>query len=266
MEELVRTFEEFVARVSPDGFMVLEGTDLNNKRLIEKSKMRVITYALDASLEFSAKNLRFTNFSSRYTLLRMGKEIGEVELSVPGKQNISNSLAVFAVGFEFGLDFASITNGLRSFVGARRRFSTVGEYQGILVIDDYAHHPTEIRATLAAARSGWPGRRIICIFQPHRFTRTLLLKDDFAGAFGDADKSIITDVYAASENPIPGISGKTIADLLDSKKTTYIPKKELIAEQLIEEVKAGDMILTLGAGDIYTVGKEILARLRMKEI
>jgi UDP-N-acetylmuramate--alanine ligase len=134
-----------------------------------------------------------------------------------------------------------------------------------LIIDDYAHHPTEIRATLSAARSGWKGRRIICIFQPHRYTRTVLLKDGFAGAFDSADKIIITDIYGASENPIPGVSGKTIVDLLDPEKTTYVPKKEQIPEQLIKDIREGDIILTLGAGDIYTIGKEILARLKMRE-
>jgi len=135
----------------------------------------------------------------------------------------------------------------------------------VLVVDDYAHHPTEIRATLSAARLGWPGKRVICVFQPHRYSRTLLLKDQFAAAFTDADKIIISDIYAASEKPIPGISGKTIADGIQNKEVVYIPRKEKISEYLIREVKEGDIILTLGAGDIYTVGKETLARLRIKK-
>ena len=140
--------------------------------------------------------------------------------------------------------------------------AAVGER--VLIIDDYAHHPTEIKATLAAARSGWPGRRIICVFQPHRYTRTFLLKDDFAKAFGDADQVIITDIYAASEKPIPGVSGRTIADQLEARTTAYVPKKEQIAETLIKALKPGDIVMTLGAGDIYNVGKELLARLKMK--
>jgi UDP-N-acetylmuramate--alanine ligase len=215
-------------------------------------------------MEYSAKELTFANFTSRYVLMRRDKELGAVELSVPGWQNILNSLAVFAVGFEFGLDFVTIAGALRTFVGARRRFSTVGEQDGILLIDDYAHHPTEISATLKAARSGWPERRIICVFQPHRYTRTMILKEKFAGAFDYADRIIITDIYAASETPIPGVSGQTIAGLLDKEKTRYIPKKEQIAERLIKELKPGDIVLTLGAGDIYTVGKELLSRLKMK--
>jgi UDP-N-acetylmuramate--alanine ligase len=229
-----------------------------------KRHQKFITYGLDPAMEYSAGELTFENYSSRFVLSRAGKPLGAVELSVPGWQNILNSLAVFAVGFEYGLDLATISGALRAFVGARRRFSTVGEQDGVLVIDDYAHHPTEIRATLKAARDGWPERRVICIFQPHRFTRTMILKDKFAGAFDHADRTIITDIYAASESPIPGITGKTIADLLDPAKTSFIPKKEQIAEQLVKELKAGDLVLTLGAGDIYTVGKELLARLKMK--
>lgn len=265
MEELLSTFSKFMERLAGGGPIVIDGTDPNNRQLMKKGKQKFITYGLDPAMEYSAGNLKFTEFSSRFALLRNGKELGPVELSVPGWQNVLNSLAVFAVAQHLGLDFGSIAGALRTFVGARRRFSKVGEQNEILIIDDYAHHPTEIRATLAAARSGWPGRRIICIFQPHRYTRTLLLKDKFAGCFADADRVVITDIYAASENPIPGISGKTLADLLDPKKTTFIPRKEQIPEQLIKEIKEGDIVLTLGAGDIYTVGKEILARLRMKD-
>jgi len=264
IDELIRTFEEFAGKVSKDGFIIAEGTDPNNRHLMQKIDARFVTYGFDPLLDYSASDLSFSSYTSRFTVIKNRQEVGRAELSIPGKQNILNSLAVFAVGFEFGLEFSEIASALKTFVGARRRFSTVGEQAGILVIDDYAHHPTEVRATLAAARAGWPGRRIICVFQPHRYTRTFLLKDQFATAFGEADMIIINDIYAASENPIPGISGKTIADLLDPTKTAYIPRKELIAEQLAKEVREGDLVLTLGAGDIYTVGKELLSRLKMK--
>jgi UDP-N-acetylmuramate--alanine ligase len=264
MDELLATFERFAERTAEDGLIVVDGTDPNNQQLMERVKRDYLTYGLDPAMDYSASEIRYENFCSTYTLLRGGEPAGEVNLSVPGWQNVLNSLAVFAVAEHYGLELGTVANALKSFVGARRRFSTVGEQDGILVIDDYAHHPTEIKATLSAARSGWPGRRIICIFQPHRYTRTFLLRDKFAGAFGAADKTIITDVYAASEAPMPGVSGKTIVELLDPEKTEYIPKKELIAEHLVKELQPGDIIMTLGAGDIHTVGKEILARLRMK--
>ncbi|MBN3033890.1 MAG: UDP-N-acetylmuramate--L-alanine ligase [Candidatus Saganbacteria bacterium] len=264
MDELLSTFERFMACLPAGGLVVIDGSDPNNQRLIGKGGRRFITYGLAPEMEYGARELSFAGFSSRYVLTRRGQELGAVELSVPGRQNILNSLAVFAVSVEFGLDFVTVAGALRTFVGARRRFSTVGEQNGVLLIDDYAHHPTEISATLKAARSGWPERRIICVFQPHRYTRTMILKEQFAGAFGDADRVIITDVYAASETPLPGVSGRTIAELLDREKTRYLPKKEQIAERLIKELKPGDIVLTLGAGDIYTVGKELLARLKMK--
>ncbi|OGC11276.1 UDP-N-acetylmuramate--L-alanine ligase [candidate division WOR-1 bacterium RIFOXYA12_FULL_52_29] len=264
-EELFRTFEEFASRVPANGFILVDGTDPNNRRLMERAGKRFITYGLDPGMEYSAKNLKHSKFNSSYILLKNGEEVGEVGLSVPGWQNVLNSLAVFAIGFEFGIDFSLMVSALQTFVGARRRFSIVGEQSDIMIIDDYAHHPTEIKATLSAARAGWPKRKIVCVFQPHRYTRTKLLKDRFGTAFSDADRVIISDIYAASEKPIPGISGKTIANLLDKEKASYIPKKEKIVEQLMKELKPGDMLLTVGAGDIYTVAKEILLRLKMRD-
>lgn len=263
MSALIRTFEQFARNISPDGFLLVDASDQNNQQLMKKLKARFITYGLNGNAEYTARDLRFKEFGSRFTLLRSGQELGEVELVVPGWQNVLNSLPVFALGFEFGLDFNSIAGALRTFVGARRRFQTVGELNDILIVDDYAHHPTEIKATLSAARSGWPDKRLICIFQPHRYSRTMLLKDEFTKAFGDADKIVITDIYAASEKPIPGISGQTIADGIKDRDVLYVPKKEGIVEHLMQDIKPGDLIMTLGAGDIYTVGKEILARLKL---
>jgi UDP-N-acetylmuramate--alanine ligase len=265
MDRLFGTFRQFLELLPANGLAVIDATNEYNRRLMAEGERRFLTYGLDPKMEFSATDIRYDKFSSRFMLVRKGLELGEVSLSVPGWQNILNSLAVAALAFELDIPFSSLTSGLHSFGGARRRFSLVGEYAGVMVIDDYAHHPTEVKATLAAARSGWPDRRLICAFQPHRYSRTMILKDDFATAFDVADKVIITDIYAASEAPIQGISGKTIADLLPPAKTTYIEKKELIAATLAPELRAGDIVLTLGAGDIYTVGKELLSRLRMRE-
>ncbi|MBU0672871.1 MAG: UDP-N-acetylmuramate--L-alanine ligase [Candidatus Margulisbacteria bacterium] len=265
MARLLKTFEKFAKRIAKDGFIILDVNDANNRDLMKKLETRFITYGLNGEAEYTARDLNFKHFGSRFKLVRSGKALGEVDLIVPGWQNVLNSLPVFAVGFEFGLDFHAIAAALRTFVGARRRFQTVGEYNGILIVDDYAHHPTEVRATLSAARLGWPKRRVICVFQPHRFSRTMLLKDRFGQAFGDADKIIITDIYAASEPPIPGISGKTIADAIEGKDVEYIARKEKIVDHLMQDVKEGDLIMTLGAGDIYTVGKEFLSRLKIKK-
>jgi UDP-N-acetylmuramate--alanine ligase len=263
MEALLATFEKFANQTDDQGFILVDGSDQNNQILMSKVKKRFITYGLKGEVEYSAKNLFFKNFGSKYQLVRAGKECGEVELSVPGWQNVLNSLPVLAIGFELGLDFLTIANALRTFSGARRRFQTVGEINDILIVDDYAHHPTEIKATLSAARLGWPDRRLIAIFQPHRYSRTMLLKEQFATAFSDADKIVINDIYAASEKPIPGISGATIAKAIKGKEVEYIPRKEKIVKYLMDELKSNDLVLTLGAGDIYTVGKELLAQLKL---
>ncbi|MBU1026214.1 MAG: UDP-N-acetylmuramate--L-alanine ligase [Candidatus Margulisbacteria bacterium] len=265
MKVVMDTFVKFAKNVAKDGFILIDANDANNKKLMQRVEARFITYGLAGDVEYTARDLSYKKFGSRFTLVRKGEELGQVELSVPGWQNVLNSLPVFAIGFEVGLDFASVASSLRTFVGARRRFQTMGEFQDMLIIDDYAHHPTEIRATLAAARSGWPNKRIVCVFQPHRFSRTVLLKDQFGRAFGDADKIIVSDIYAASEKAIPGVSGKTIVDAIQDKEVVYLPKKEQIADYLTGEIKSGDIILTLGAGDIYTVGKELLARLKLKK-
>lgn len=264
IESLVKIFEKFAQKIPKDGFVVIDPTNPYNQQLMENVSARYITYGLNGQTDYSAEDMNFKEFSSHFNLLRAGEKIGAVELSIPGWQNVLNSLAIFALGFELGLDFNSIAGALRTFGGARRRFQTIGEFNNILVIDDYAHHPTEIRATLEAARSGWPNRRIVCIFQPHRYSRTMLLKNKFAAALVNADRVIITDIYAASEKPIPGISGKTIADEIQDKGAVYIPRKEKIPEYLMQNLKEGDIILTLGAGDIYTVGREILARLKIR--
>ncbi|MDI6731036.1 MAG: UDP-N-acetylmuramate--L-alanine ligase [Candidatus Margulisbacteria bacterium] len=265
MQKVVETFESFANKVAETGFIAIDPSNENNREIIQRVKRRFITYGLNGESEYRTENMRFNSFSSSYHLIRSGNELGVVELSVPGWQNVVDSLAVFAVCIELGINFNVIASALHTFTGARRRFQTVGEYKNILVVDDYAHHPTEIMATLSAARSGWPNRRIICIFQPHRYSRTLLLKERFANAFSDADKIIITDIYAASEKSITGVSGKIIAEGIKDKDVTYIPKKEKIPAYLIDIVSEGDIILTLGAGDIYTTGKEILSRLKLKD-
>ena len=264
MQALVDIFEQFAQKVPENGFIALDIANNYNAELIKKLPKKYLTYGFNENALYSAKNLSYKEFSSFFTLTKAGEELGEVELAVPGWQNILNSLGVFAIALELGIDFNAISSALRTFSGARRRFQTVGEINDILIVDDYGHHPTEVKATLSAAKAGWPGRRLICIFQPHRYSRTMLLKEEFATAFKDADKVVITDIYAASEKPIPGISGKTIADSIKGQDVTYIKKKEKIPDHLLEDIRPNDLIITLGAGDIYTIGKEFLTRLKMK--
>lgn len=264
MQALVDIFEEFAQKVPDTGFIALDIANNFNVELMKKVPKKYLTYGFNKEALYSAKNLTYKEFSSYFTLTKATEVLGEVELSVPGWQNILNSLGVFAIAMELGIDFNAISSALRTFSGARRRFQTVGEINDILIVDDYGHHPTEVKATLSAAKAGWPGKRLICIFQPHRYSRTMLLKEQFATAFKDADKVIITDIYAASEKPIPGISGKTIADGIKGQDVAYIKKKEKIPDHLLEDIQPNDLIITLGAGDIYTIAKELLTRLKMK--
>ena len=185
--------------------------------------------------------------------------LGELILPVPGRHNTLNALAAAAAALFLDIDFAYIQKALRSFHGAKRRFQLKGSLAGVTVVDDYAHHPSEIQATLRAARETYTGR-VIVIFQPHRYTRTQQLYQEFGQAFTDADEVIITGIYAASEQPIAGISGKTIADqvALSGKSVFYQEKPEealLLLEQLVQP---GDLVITMGAGDIWKIGNELL--------
>ncbi|MDQ4095475.1 MAG: UDP-N-acetylmuramate--L-alanine ligase, partial [Actinomycetota bacterium] len=187
-----------------------------------------------------------------------------VRLSVLGQHNVANALAAAAACAAAGLDVATIAAGLGAYQGVERRFERRGEAAGVVVIDDYAHHPTEVRATLAAARPG-PWERVVAVFQPHRYSRTQALHDAFGQAFDDADRIVVTDVYGAGEQPVPGVSGKLIVDAvaahLPGRPVAYLPHRSELAGYLQATARPGDALLTLGAGDISTLGDELLDRL-----
>jgi UDP-N-acetylmuramate--alanine ligase len=268
--EILKGFFQFVSAIPEDGFLVINGDHRGNQTLMAQlsNHPRCLTYGFSEQNIYRAVNLRFSGDTSSFELFAAGKNAGEVHLSSPGQQNIQNALAALAVGFECGLDFISMVSALRLFRGARRRFQLIGKVDEIMIIDDYAHHPTEIAATLSAARTGWPDKKIIAVFQPHRFSRTMFLKSEFGTAFADADQVIITDIYSAGEAPLPGISGKTVAEEVFKHKrenVIYIERKEKIPEYLETSLKGNEMVIVLGAGDIYTVGKELFRRLTSKE-
>jgi UDP-N-acetylmuramate--alanine ligase len=204
-----------------------------------------------------------TGHASRFTVVFDGKALGAVTLQVPGEHNVRNALAAIAVGLLWGADPAALAAGLSSFTGVERRFQHIGEANGVLVIDDYAHHPTEISATLSAARSAYPGRRIVAAFQPHLYTRTR----DFAAGFGEAlegaDEVLLTDIYAAREDPIDGVTSDLVSGALRSagRRVAWQGARSDLASALVDVVKGGDVVLTLGAGDITRTGPELLARL-----
>ena len=210
--------------------------------------------------DLTAHALRNDGFEVRAN----GTPLGRVSLPLPGRHNVANALAALAVGLEVGVAFEAMREALASFRGVARRFETKGEAAGIVVVDDYGHHPVEVRATLEAARTLDP-RRLVVVFQPHRFTRTRDLMDEFAGAFGRADLLIVADTYAAGEAPIAGAGADSLAKAIAAGShpgTRFIARLEDIADALSEELQPGDLVLTLGAGDVTKLGPMLLDRLR----
>ena len=266
-ENLLKIFEEFIARLEKDGVLILGIDNPQIRSLLSKISNSRVTYGFSSDADLRALNLSFGGMGTRFDVYYKGKLLGEARLGVPGEQNVQNFLASLAVGIQAGLPFPQVVSILRSFNGAKRRFQIIGEVGGVIVIDDYAHHPTEIKATLRAARMAWDEeKRLIAVFQPHRYTRTFHLAKQFGEAFPDADLTILTDIYSAGEPPIANVDGKTIAMEVEKyKEVIYIPRKERIAEYLPTILKPGDVVLVMGAGDINTICKEILSRLKIKD-
>ena len=267
-ERINEAFTEFILKTSQDAFAVVciddPGVDAVVTPLAEKVKL--IKYGIYSQADYKARDLRFEGFKTKFRVEYQEKVLGEIVLRVPGRHNVYNALAAIAVGMECGLSFVNIAQSLLSFHGVHRRFEMIGEVNGVLVYDDYAHHPSELKATLAAAKlAGAP--RVIAVFQPHRFSRTQCLKKEFGSAFQDADVLVMTEIYSAGEKPIEGVSTGILLEEIQKQteqRIKYIPEKNLIAVQLAEIVKPGDLVLTLGAGDIWTVGVTLCELLKKK--
>ena len=266
LDNVLRSFRKFLGQVT--GTAILPATDENARALMDSlraapSGPALVTYALEAEATLRAADVDADGSSPSYTAIWHGETLGRVTLSVPGLHNVANSLAALAVGLTLGVPFCCIAEGLRTFVGTGRRFERLGETRnGALVIDDYAHHPTEIRATLAAARLAHPGRRIIAVFQPHLPSRTRDFKAEFAESFGKADHVVLTDIFPAREQPIEGVTGAGLAALTADRRgaehVTYVADKAALPARLAEIVRPGDLLLTLGAGDIRAAGEGLL--------
>ncbi len=265
VENLHKVFEQFVALTDKNGLLVAGIDSPTVAKIASESKIKTLTYALNIDADFTASNLSFDENRSSFRVLYKGKALGEVILSIPGEQNISNALGAIAVALEAGVPFASIASILHDFTGAKRRFQFIGEVNGIIIVDDYAHHPTEVKATLRGAKMGYGSdHRIVAVFQPHRYSRTLNLFSQFGDAFLDADLVVLTDVYAAGEAPIQNVDGRLISNEVEKHQDVlYIPRKEKIPEILAKSLKKGDLVITMGAGDIHTVGKELISRLKI---
>ena len=263
LADVQEAFLGFVNKVPFYGAAVLCLDDPPVQDLLPRVERRVVTYGLSPQAHVSARELVVGPTGSIYTATLGGEPLGEVRLGVPGTHNAVNSLAAVAVGQDLGVDFAAIKAGLEAFTGVDRRFQVRGEAGGVLVVDDYGHHPTEVRVTLEALRTRAGGRRTVVLFQPHRYTRTQALWDEFCRAFHQADVLLVTDVYAAGEEPIEGATAEALARAISERghrHAAYAGDLKAATERLAETVEAGDVVLTLGAGSVWTAGEELLKR------
>jgi UDP-N-acetylmuramate--alanine ligase len=263
IEEIKEAFLQFVNKIPFFGLAVLCLDHPNIQSLIPRLKKRFTTYGLTTQADFQAKEIVFERLSTSFDVLHQRKEVGRLKIQMPGLHNVYNSLATVATAFELEIPFRTVQEALREFSGIQRRFQIKGEKQGVLVVDDYGHHPVEIMATLQAARTGWE-RRIVAVFQPHRYTRTQALFQDFLTAFNDADVLILADIYPAGEDRIEGVEAKRLYEGIRDyghRDVTYLPDKKEIVEHLLRTVRSGDLVITLGAGDIWQVSEEMVKRL-----
>ncbi|MCS6883801.1 MAG: UDP-N-acetylmuramate--L-alanine ligase [Acidobacteriota bacterium] len=260
LEELCNHFANFANKVPFYGSIVLCLDDTNAQSIIPQIKRRLITYGLQSQSDVLATAVEMTaNFGSRFEVKFQGRRCGMVELHVPGMHSVYNALASIAVGLDLEIEFSTIAEALAEFRGVDRRFQIKGELAGVLVVDDYGHHPAEIRATLRAAQAA--GRRVVVVFQPHRYSRTSLLMNDFARSFYDANVVRICDIYPAGEEPIEGVSSRNLALLIERyghKDVKYVGSLAEAVAAVRQLLQPGDLLLTLGAGNVWQVGEELL--------
>ena len=267
IDEIKSAFLTFINKVPFYGVSVLCLDQPHIQSLIPALQKRYQTYGMTSQADYQAREVSLKPLGSRFKVIHHDQDLGWFELSVPGVHNINNSLAAIAVARELDMDVEVIRKAIKEFSGVQRRFQIKGEANGIIVVDDYGHHPTEVKATLAAAASGLE-RRVVVVFQPHRYTRTQHLLEEFFSAFNQADKLIMMDIYAAGEKPIPGVSGEALYEGIKRhghRDVAYIPDKEKIADHMTKILKRGDLMITLGAGDVWKIGEQVLERLHAQQ-
>ena len=261
LDHIKENFLQFIDKVPFYGAAIICLDDPGVADILPAIKKRTITYGLTPQADLYGENVFWKEGRVHYTVRDRSGELGQIDVAPPGMHNVYNSLAVVAAGLELELTFPQIQKALRSFAGVQRRMQKKGEVGGITVVDDYGHHPTEIRATLAAIKKGWPEKRLVVLFQPHRYTRTKGLFREFQTCFHRADVLVMTEIYAASEEPIEGISGRSLLAAViqhGQRHTRYIERVDDMAAELLPMLQPGDLVLTLGAGNIVRVGEELL--------
>jgi UDP-N-acetylmuramate--alanine ligase len=263
MDNMLEAYCKFIDNIGSTGFAVLGIDNENVRSIATKIKRNYYTYGIENNADYMPRNIRIEGLNTFFDLFFRGKFLSSIELHVPGVHNVYNATAAIAVGHRIGQEIEGISKALKTFHGVQRRFQIISKKDDITVVDDYAHHPTEINATLKAAKSCNP-RKIYAIFQPHRYTRTQILVKKFGEAFSYADEIIITKIYSAGEKPIPGVSSELICDALkkSGKNVTYIENKEDIPDFLIKRLKPGDFAITIGAGDINNTAHLLAEALR----
>lgn len=260
---LKEAYVQFLNQITPGGKAVVCGDDHTIQEILPRIESEIVTYGIESTCDYTASDIVLGDRYVSFTMKHGEQELGTVELSVPGKHNVYNAMSTVIVCLEAGIPFAQIVEAIHGFHGAKRRFQVIGEKDGILIVDDYAHHPTEIQATISAAKA--TGKRIIAVFQPQRYSRTYFLLDAFSRAFGEADEVILCDIYSpAGEKQIEGINSAILVDLIKENSNAgarYLPTKQDILADLEDRLTSGDMVITMGAGDIYKVGYELAKKL-----
>ncbi len=269
MEDVVQCFTDFVNKVPFFGAAIICLDDPNVQLIIPNIKRRRVTYGMTAQADISAHDIRYDdNFGSTFSVWKGDTVLGEMHLPVPGKHNVYNALAATAVALEMEIPFEVVAEAFTKFKNANRRFQFKGEVGGVTVVDDYGHHPTEIVATLSAAKNSSGGKRSVVIFQPHRYSRTHELMDDFVIAFNNADVLYVLDIYAASEQPIEGVTAEILAENIKKfghKNVSYIGDIDTAVEQVLPNVQPGDLVITLGAGSVTRLSDDLVTALTARE-
>ena len=261
LDNIKNTFVQFVNKVPFYGSIILCGEDENSKSIIPRITRKYYTYGRGKNYDFYAENIVYEEMHTEFDLCFSGKNLGRLKLHFPGAHNVLNSLGAAAVGIELGVGFEKIRKAFLDFTGVSRRLEVKARKKDIVFIDDYGHHPTEIRVTLETIKSIWPERRLLVIFQPHRYTRTRDLAKKFGPSFNSVSRIWLTDIYSAGEKPIPGISSSLILESFPAEKretVTLISDRKALIKEVVKSLRPQDVLVTLGAGDVYKIGEEIL--------
>lgn len=261
LDEIKQAFTQFINKVPFYGCSVLCLDQPNIQSLVPHVHRRCITYGLTSQADYVARDVRFSGPRSHFEVFHAGHGLGQFSVNLPGVHNVYNALAAIAVGLELEMPLPTIAKALEEFSGIQRRFEILGMHNGVTVVDDYGHHPEEIRQTLRAAKSVWPDERLVVVFQPHRYTRTQFLQQEFFTAFYEADMLVLLDIYAAAEAPIPGVTTALLYDGIrehGQREVYYLRERAQVVPFLYQHLQEGAILLTLGAGDVWKVGRAFL--------